>query len=271
MKTRRMDYHLHTSHSMDCERTMDSLCRRALALGLDEICVTDHIEPGHPQRELDIPPVWPNWQKDIAQCREKYPELILRAGIEIGDNAPIRESIYETLAPLKLDFHLLSLHLVKNEDPYNQSYFDGKDQLAAYRDYVEAKWESIRNYKDYDAVAHIGYVSKFAPFPKETRPLFYHHAPDLFDEMFKLMAREGKALEINTSGYLSMDRPIPGDDLIKRYLELGGEFFTFGSDSHRDDRVYLYVEEAKELVASLGGKWQCAFEQRQMKAYPLKP
>ena len=125
MKTRRMDYHLHTSHSMDCERTMDSLCRRALALGLDEICVTDHIEPGHPQRELDIPPVWPNWQKDIAQCREKYPELILRAGIEIGDNAPIRDSIYETLAPLKLDFHLLSLHLVKNEDPYNQSYFDG--------------------------------------------------------------------------------------------------------------------------------------------------
>ena len=133
MKTRRMDYHLHTSHSMDCERTMDSLCRRALALGLDEICVTDHIEPGHPQRELDIPPVWPNWQKDIAQCREKYPELILRAGIEIGDNAPIRDSIYETLAPLKLDFHLLSLHLVKNEDPYNQSYFDGKDTSQSSR------------------------------------------------------------------------------------------------------------------------------------------
>lgn len=266
MKTRRMDCHLHTSHSMDCQRTMDSLCRRAIALGLEEICVTDHIEPGLPE---DIPPVWADWWSDIKQCRQKYPELILRAGIEIGDSASVRESIYEMLAPLHLDFHLLSLHLVKNMDPYDQRYFDGKDQQTAYRDYVETKWESIRNYKDYDAVAHMGYVSKFAPYPKETRPLLYRHAPDLFDEIFKLMAWEGKALEINTSGYLAMDRPIPGDDLIKRYLELGGEFFTFGSDSHLDERVYLYVEEAKELVASLGGKWQCTFEQRKMKAYPL--
>ena len=173
--TRRMDYHLHTSHSMDCQRTMDSLCRRAIQLGLDEICVTDHIEPGHPLPEADIPPVWPDWQKDMEACRQAYPQLILRAGIEIGDNAPIRESIYQMLTPLKLDFHLLSLHLVKNVDPYYAEYYEGKDQLTAYRDYVEAKWESIRNYKDYDAVAHIGYVAKFAPYPKEIRPLLYRH------------------------------------------------------------------------------------------------
>ena len=55
---RKMDYHLHTIHSMDGLQTMDELCSTMVKLGVDEICLTEHIEPGHPVDGADIPPIW---------------------------------------------------------------------------------------------------------------------------------------------------------------------------------------------------------------------
>ena len=54
---RRMDYHLHTNHSMDGRQTMPELCETMLARGVQEIALTEHIEPGHPEEEMDVPPV----------------------------------------------------------------------------------------------------------------------------------------------------------------------------------------------------------------------
>lgn len=266
---RKMDYHLHTHHSFDAKQTMDSLCRRAIELGVEEIAITEHIEPGHPDKSCDIPPQYDKWWQDVRTCREKYPQLVIKAGVEIGDNPPCRQWIYDLLDGLDLDFHLLSMHLVDGSDPYLPGFFDHRDQATAYRQYVESKVEGVLNFKDYDAMAHLGYVAKFAPYPKEIRPLTYNYAPDAFDTLFKHLAQEGKAMELNASGYLGMDLPIPGPNLVKRYLELGGEFFTFGSDAHFEERVYLHVERAKEMVRSLGGRWQCGFTKRKMEVYKI--
>ena len=75
---RKMDYHLHTHHSFDAKQTMDSLCRRAIELGVEEIAITEHIEPGHPDKSCDIPPQFDKWWQDIRACREKYPQLTIR-------------------------------------------------------------------------------------------------------------------------------------------------------------------------------------------------
>ena len=83
---RRMDYHLHTNHSMDGRQTMPELCETMLARGVQEIALTEHIEPGHPEEEMDVPPVWADWFAEIARCRAAYPALVIRSGIEIGDN-----------------------------------------------------------------------------------------------------------------------------------------------------------------------------------------
>ena len=116
MKQRRMDYHLHTFHSMDGRQTVDDLCRTMAAQGVEEICLTEHIEPGHPDRSLDIPPVWPVYMEEIRQIREKYPSLTIRAGVEIGDNPVLRDQIKADLDALPLDFRLLSLPLVNGVD-----------------------------------------------------------------------------------------------------------------------------------------------------------
>lgn len=58
MNQRRMDYHLHTLHSFDGDQTMEECCRAMLAKGVQEICFTEHIEPGHPDPACDVPPIW---------------------------------------------------------------------------------------------------------------------------------------------------------------------------------------------------------------------
>lgn len=261
-KVRKMDYHLHSTHSMDGRQSLEDICLQAMALGLEEICITDHIEPHHPDPGVDKPPEFPVWLAEIAAVREKFPKLVIRQGIEIGDNAPYREEIRAVLDTLPLDFRLLSLHLVDNMDPYMPRYFEGKTQEQAYRRYVEQRMESILHFHDYDAIAHLGYVGKFAPFPPEIRPLRYHHAPDHMDVLLKHLAENGKALEINASGLRQTDSPIPGADIIKRFLELGGELFTFGSDAHQADHIYQHVEKAKKIAKSCGARWQASYQKR---------
>ena len=171
---RRMDYHLHTNHSMDGRQTMPELCETMLARGVQEIALTEHIEPGHPEEEMDVPPVWADWFAEIARCRAAYPALVIRSGIEIGDNPLCRAETKALLDTLPLDFRLLSLHLVNGVDCYDsEKYFTGKTRAQAYREYAEAKAESILDWEDFDSVAHIGYVAKFSIYTGKERALVY--------------------------------------------------------------------------------------------------
>ncbi len=270
MKQRRMDYHLHTFHSMDGRQTVDEICRTMLERGVEEICLTEHIEPGHPEKELDIPPVWDVYMEEIRLARAKYPALTIRAGVEIGDNPLLREQIKADLAELHLDFHLLSLHLVNGVDPYDRvTYFAGKTRRQAYREYLEAKAESILDWTDFDSVAHIGYAAKFSAFTGPEQALVYEDAPDVIDTILRYIIRLGKCLEVNTSGFASTGNTFAHSSIIRRYIDLGGELFTFGSDSHDTSRDYDGIERAKDMVRSLGGKYQAAFDQRKMTLYRI--
>ena len=270
MEQRRMDYHLHTVHSMDGRQTMDELCAAMIVRGVQEICLTEHIEPGHPAEGVDVPPVWDVWFDEIRRMQRKYPMLAIRAGIEIGDNPVCQAEVKKLLDTLPLDFRLLSLHLVNGVDPYDkETYFQGKTRIQAYQEYVEAKAESVASWDDFDSVAHIGYVAKFSAFTGEEQPLRYEDAPEAFDKLLRLIIEKDKCLEINTSGYGFSGDPLPHGSIIRRYIELGGELFTFGSDSHDTARDYLDVERAKDAVRAMGGKYQASFCQRKRTLYRI--
>lgn len=270
MEQRKMDYHLHTVHSMDGRQTMDELCQTMAAKGVQEICLTEHIEPGHPDEGIDVPPIWDIWWREIETMRARYPSLEIRAGVEIGDNPALRTDILAMLDAQPFDFRLLSLHLVHGVDCYNKpAYFGGKTRAQAYREYAEAKAESICAWTDFDSIAHIGYVAKFSAFTGEEQPLRYQDAPDAFDAILRHVIDLDKCLEINTSTYGVMGAPLPDVSIIRRYIELGGECFTFGSDSHDTARDYADVERAKDLIRSLGGKYQAGFQQRKKFLYRI--
>lgn len=153
--------------------------------------------------------------------------------------------------------------MVNGVDCYDsEKYFAGKTRAQAYREYAEAKAESILDWEDFDSVAHIGYVAKFSIYTGKERALVYEDAPDAFDAIFRHVIALGKCIEVNTSGYATTGDTFAHSSLIRRYIELGGENFTFGSDSHDTVRDYADVERAKEMVRALGGKYQVSFEGR---------
>ena len=270
MEQRRMDYHLHTLHSMDGLQTVEELCSSMVSKGVQEICITEHIEPGHPDPDLDIPPIWDVLLAEVAAARRVFPQLTIRAGVEIGDNPALRPQIMASLADLPLDFRLLSLHLVNGVDCYDtQDYFTGKTRAQAYREYAEAKAESILAWTDFDAVAHIGYVAKFSAYHGPERALVYDDAPDAFDAILRHIIHLGKALEVNTSGFATTGDTFAHSSILRRYIDLGGELFTFGSDSHNVDRNYADIERAKDMVRALGGKYQAAFCQRRLTCWRI--
>ena len=270
MEQRRMDYHLHTLHSSDGRQSMQELCESMVRQGVQEICLTEHIDPGHPWPEMDVPPIWDVWFQEIQSMRQQFPTLTIRAGVEIGDNPACRQQIQQQVAAWDFDFRLLSLHLVNGMDCYeNPQYFSGKTRDQAYREYAEAKAESVLKWTEFDSVAHIGYVAKYSAYTGEERPLRYKDAPDAFDAILRHIIDHDKCLEINASGYATTGDTLPHTSIVQRYIDLGGECFTFGSDSHQQDRNYQNVERAKEHIRSLGGKYQASFCQRKKTLYRI--
>lgn len=50
----RADYHVHTAFSDDSDYIMEKVIRDAIAMGLDEVCFTDHVDYGV-KRDWDEP------------------------------------------------------------------------------------------------------------------------------------------------------------------------------------------------------------------------
>ena len=49
-------------------------------------------------------------------------------------------------------------------------------------------------------------------------------------------------------------------EMYEAYHELGGKIVTIGSDSHKPEHLGAYVEEAKELLRSIGFSSFCTYE-----------
>ena len=80
------------------------------------------------------------------------------------------------------------------------------------------------------------------------------------DEILRLLAQNGKALEINTKGggYTMLGKTYnfhPDFDIVKRFKELGGEYITVGSDAHSAHDVGRGVVEAYEMAEAAGFKY----------------
>ncbi|MPN41662.1 hypothetical protein SDC9_189216 [bioreactor metagenome] len=106
-------------------------------------------------------------------------------------------------------------------------------------------------------VGHIGYVNQHSP---HNAPLSYADYPDLIDSILQTAVGAGKGIEVNTTGYYKYGEPMPAPDTIRRFLELGGEIITVGSDAHFKNVVGAKYGEAVGLLKTLGAKYVCTFE-----------
>jgi histidinol-phosphatase (PHP family) len=264
-----LDYHTHTNYSTDGKQTIFQLCDAALFRGVCEVCLTDHYEPYSPVPEFAVPPSR-NILNDLAKARRVYPQLKIKLGFELTDNPQHHDEIKEWMKSWELDYFLMSHHIVDGLDPYFPEYFEryNNDRKTAYRAYAESVVESLATWepREFDCLAHLGYVGRYAPFPEEGRAFHWDDAPDVVDAILRSLIEHDAALEINTSSYRTGDQPTPGVDIITRYRELGGEFVMFGSDAHKSEHVAYAFDRGHELALSCGLKYTYRFDHREREA-----
>lgn len=251
-----IDHHLHTTLSPDGESTSEQYIARAELLGGKGVCFTDHLDLGYSKKQFENADIFEK-MPDFDKLREGTGIKVLR-GIEAGYNPATAEDTARLLANRSFDYIINSVHEVDGIDPYFDEYYQGKTREQAYGRYLEAVFESLDAPYDYSVVGHLGYVFRNSPYPLPV--MEWSEFPDLYDAILMRIIYLGKGLEINTSALARHRSAMPCMSVIRRYIELGGEIITLGSDAHQVRRLYDRFDEAKQMLLSSGARYIATFE-----------
>lgn len=258
------DYHTHSHYSFDGEEAAADMVAAASARGIEEICFTDHVDFDFPgRRHL---PDFPSRRRELEALGRRYPLMAIRHGAEVslGDEA-CAEAAWAALRDVELDFVIGSVHVVDGVDVWADRYYEGQNKAEAYRRYLEAVARMLPAFPHFHVLGHYDFVAKYAPYPD--RSVTLEDAPDAFEEIFRFLIGNGKAMEINTASWQE-DAPW-GMDVLRRYRELGGEYVTVGSDTHGTERVGARIGEAMELARAAGIRYVAAFQNGEPRMHKL--
>jgi histidinol-phosphatase (PHP family) len=255
------DYHMHSSEfSPDARAPMEAMCRGAIGHGLEEIAITDHLD-GHPMDYCHGYYRPDAYFAELERCRELFAgQLVIRAGVELGDGHRFGEALAAVVDPRPYDFAIGSVHWIDDVAPFGEAFYSTYDAAFAYGGYFREAL-ALATTGDFEVLGHID-------MPKREGTAFYGaFGPDDYAEalreILKTLIGRGKGIELNTSGWRkSCDDCCPGLPVMKWYAELGGEILTIGSDAHRPEHIALRRDRAVEMAREAGLKWLTTFERR---------
>jgi len=273
------DMHTHSNASPDADRAAEIvlMAEKAEELGLAALTVTDHCECNYwlPESETEYPEYRKSdsimfGSRDYAirsiektfELKERYP--VLRVGTELGQMMQAPGIAAAVAGDERLDFILGSLHMSAGlPDFYYMEYnkMDSSEISRMLSDYFLEELECCRN-ADFDVLAHLTYPLRFiegdygikcdlAPFG------------EIIEEIFRALIDRGLGLEINTKGLRTKyGRPMPPQELLKLYRQLGGEIITLGSDAHSVKDIGLGLAECAEIASAAGFRYTAVYEKR---------
>lgn len=265
------DQHVHTRFSSDSEELPVNHIKRAMELGFDGLCFTDHMDLDYPYEPkglftFDVP----SYFSEMNALRQQYEKKIFVGhGIEVGlRNEPgecesNRERLNRIVSENAFDFVIGSVHLLDNLDVAYGEYWQNNSLRAALERYFTATKFCIGYYDCFDSLGHLDYIVRYYPGNKaDYSPADYS---DITDEILKALINKSKALEVNTKSLkpeYGLGATNPGKSVIKRYRELGGELLTIGSDSHNMNDFAGNFDKAAAVLADCGVKYYTVFKKR---------
>ena len=252
------DFHMHSTVSFDGHDSPQAMVQAAAAVGLKEICFTDHIDYFANTDKQEW--VFDTQAYNAAYDDLSHPGLKIRRGLEFGLKPYNAPQLREDLKRRAFDFVLGSVHFVDELDVYYPEFWEGRTAFEAERRYLEETLACVTAHEDFDVLGHLTYISKARANPAPRSVPFEEHR-ELIDEILRILVAKGKGLEINTSGVDRCGDFLPYDVYFRRFKELGGQIVTVGSDAHTASRVGQYADKACALLKDIFG-YVCTFENR---------
>jgi histidinol-phosphatase (PHP family) len=257
------DYHMHSDFSCDCKYSMAEMCRAAVEKGIPEIGFTEHydLHPGESCPDWFRPDPW--WA-ELERCRAEFAgRLTIRAGIEIGEPHIYGDAARAMIARGPFDYVLGSLHWVGRESIFDIGYFESRPADEAFRLYFD-ELERMTRAGGFDSLSHFDVPVRTA------FPVYGEYDPRRYEDAIRPVLRNciehGIALDLNTAALRRKANVLtPGPDILRWYVEMGGERITLGSDAHRPEHIGSYLEVALEAARAAGLKYVTQFEGRQVR------
>lgn len=223
------DYHVHTNYSKDAsiEATFQNYIEEAKKKGIETIAFTDHhdIDPAHPLFATPID--YDIYIKDFNKVRDAT-KFNMILGVEVGYQSHTIKELDEFLDKYPFEYVIMSVHYIEKKDLYTKEFFEGKTKFEAYQIYFETCLAAIQSTNKFDTFGHMDYITRYSPFGDYD----YINHKVIIDQILKELIKKGKNLEINTSGYKTENRQYPKKEVVRRYIELGGDKLVYGSDAH---------------------------------------
>ncbi|MCM1027260.1 MAG: histidinol-phosphatase HisJ family protein [Roseburia sp.] len=264
--TIRADCHLHSSYSGDSDTPMEEMILRGISLGLTSLCFTEHQDfafPPSPEQPENIFLLDTDaYLRGFTRLKEKYRGKIrLLFGVELGLQPEIAGENAAYARSREFDFIIASSHVCHGKDPYYPSFFQGRSEEDAIREYFTSILENIRLFSDFDVYGHLDYVVRYAP--NRDRNYSCESYRELLDDILRLLLEKGKGLELNTGGIQKGLRDFhPCQPILKRYRELGGEIVTLGSDAHDTAQIADCFDRAAAVLKECGFRYYAVFRNR---------
>lgn len=261
------DYHVHTKRCGHATGEIRSYVDRAIALGLKEICFTDHLPLLHTiDRTLTMS--WddfPFYMADIDLMRQEYTEIKIKCGIEV-DYLQRREAELESiLSEYDFDFVLGSVHFVDGWGIDDRRYIDNYNNYDIddlYRRYFTTLRSAAASGL-FDALAHPDLIKKYNFRPRGDLRATYRETADA-------IAAAEIAVEVSSAGLRKPAKEIyPAQDFLNICASKKIPV-TVGSDAHHPEEVGMDFDEVLRSLLAAGYSEVAIFTKRDRETMPLE-
>lgn len=262
------DTHTHSVISFDGNDSCEELCKSAIEKNIKYLAITDHCDIDG--KDLDVDALCSEQYAQVSRVKKEYKDrLNVLRGLEIGQGIYRKELTEKILNQYDYDFVLGSLHNLDNMEDFFFIDYKQYDVYELLNQYFDGLLELSR-WGEFDSLAHLTYPLRYIVAREKINVDMTKYA-DVIDAIFETLAKNNKALEINTSGlFMPMNDTLPNISFIKRFKQLGGEYVTIGSDSHYASKIGQGIDRGYKIAYDSGFRYITVFENRQPRLIPIK-
>lgn len=260
----RTDYHTHTFRCGHAEGTTSEYIEAAIAAGIEEIGLTDHLwlyfEPVE-SRNATYAMAESDYDVHYAgmlEARERYRgQINVRVSVEADYIEGREDDLRSILSRYEFDYILGSVHFMDGWVIDAPEYADRyREQRVAeiYRRYFAKLQKAIRTGL-FDLIAHFDLPKKFGFLPEED-------LSELVGETLDLVLEHDLAMEVSTAGLRKPIGEIYPAPRILREMRGRGIPISLSSDAHHPSEVGHRFDEVVPQLIAAGFEEVAVFEQR---------
>lgn len=267
----RTDYHTHTYRCGHAEGTMSEYIETAIAKGIEDIGLTDHlwlyfepVESRNPEYAM-AESEFDRHFAEMLEARERYRDRInVRVSVEADYIEGREDELRSILSRYEFDYVLGSVHFMDGwlmDHPDYVHKFREERVTEIYRRYFGKLQKAIRT-GCFDLLAHFDLPKKFGFLPEED-------LSELVAETLDLVRERDLAIEVSTAGLRKPIGEIYPAPRILREVRKRGIPISLSSDCHDPSEVAYGFDELVPQLSAAGFGELAVFERRSRRMEPL--